>query len=193
METKTEYEKLLNNLIPRYPSAGKSLISSNIVKSLNSHINIHLALKVIHHVNDAKPVATIDLSDDSDSRYNKENRQVSVKEYPSYRSRKSEVVFKPPAAFVDISDDEIDQLNFNQEPCLSSTQVIQARDSDHNLSANKSKERIVPIAQLPPVNTLKERQLFRDSLKKDTIEKIVERFNQKREEKDRSITEEILK
>jgi len=133
------------------------------------------------------------LSDDSDSRYNKENRQASVKEFPSYRSRKSEVVFKPPAAYVDISDDEIDQLNFNQEPCLSSTQVIQARDSDHNLSANKSKERIVPIAQLPPVNTLKERQLFRDSLKKDTIEKIVERFNQKREEKDRSITEEILK
>ena len=131
------------------------------------------------------------MSDDSDSRYNKESQQASVKEFPSYRSRKSEVVFKPPAAYVDISDDEIDQLNFNQEPCLSSTQVFQARD--HNLSVNKSKERIVPIAQLPPVNTLKERQLFKDSLKKDTIEKIVERFNQKREEKDRSITEEILK
>ncbi|XP_070506274.1 sentrin-specific protease-like isoform X2 [Chironomus tepperi] len=171
METKSDYERLLNNLIPRYPTG---------------------ALKVIQQVNEARPVATIDLSDDNDSRYNKENQQASVKEFPAYRNRKSEVVFKPPATFVDISDDEIDQSHFIQEPCLSSTQVIKARDNEHNLSANKSKERIVPIVQLPPVNTLKERQSFRESLKNDTIEKIVERFNQKREEKDRSITEEIL-
>lgn len=138
-------------------------------------------------------MATIDLSDDNDSRYNKENQQASVKDFPAYRNRKSEVVFKPPAAYVDISDDEIDQSHFIQEPCLSSTQVIKARDSEHNFSANKSKERIVPIVQLPPVNTLKERQSFRNSLKDDTIEKIVERFNQKREEKDRSINEELLK
>lgn len=172
LDTKSDYDRLLQHLIPRYATGA---LKSTIKQSKQ----------------EPQQVATIDLSDDNDNAYKPASQKSSPTKEFSFNSRKSDFSFKKPTAFVDLSDDETDR-EFDRDQLFSSTQIVKSRDREQNSSGTKMTESKFSIPTLPAVNTLKERQSLRSSLQDDAIQKIVDKFNQKREQKDRSITEELL-
>lgn len=121
------------------------------------------------------------------------SQKTSPKEFSTYKPRKSELNFRQPTEYYDLSDDEADQSHFTREPCLSSTQIIKTRENDKNLSVIKAKENKFEIPVLPARNTLREKQSNRISLREGAIEKIVEAYNKKREETEKTIKEEAFK
>lgn len=176
---KQEYDDLLQQLIPRYATGAVN--------------------NTIKQVQEPKQIATIDLSDDNDLQVSKpDKKKFSLKDFPSYKSAKADFTFKKPTAIVELSDDDVDQSQFERETYVASTpQIIKIRDNEQNHGTPRTAQNysndasVAPI--LTPVNSLKERHSLRSSLNEDALQKIVERFNQKRQEKDKSITEEALK
>jgi hypothetical protein len=128
----------------------------------------------------AKPVTTIDLSDD------RSDDDVYLSQMP-LSNRKSDFMFKKPTAYVDLLDDDLDQVVFNRKSVLSSTIISKPtrKENESNAIDNSS-----VYEQISPINSLKEKQSLRKSLQEDAIQNIIKKFQNSRHLKDKQILEQ---
>jgi hypothetical protein len=166
-------------------------------------ISCSLSLAKPANVSSSRPVDTIDLSDDNENVPANHRAPPQLSAFAdSYTRRKGEFHFKkPPPAYVELDDDDdVDQTHFTHSPGFSSTQIIKSKDIDRSpaITGNKAKQPLSSSAssqnrELPQVNSLKEKHSVKDSLKDGHLEKLLDRFNQKHAQKNKTIEEEEKK
>lgn len=177
LEVKDKYDKLLKKLV------GKA----------NNNRQVH----TINRMNDPSLI-TIDLSAEE----NTENRRNLPNSKYVFRSTKARPDDKT-RDIVDLSDDDDDDDDHgishhfsHQNKFLSSTFLRSPTDKLLNFGGARKNEIFqaeIDVPKVTPINTLKEKQAQNKACDPDAIDKITKRFQESREEKDRSISEEKLK
>lgn len=201
MSAKSQYEQLIRDLVPRFPAKCESRFKNFCRRKIAKISSLFPTLAgQSHHAQpklNNKPIVTVDLSSDE-----AENDHPIVKpifqpfQRSNYQSMPHRSDFKKPsiAPFVDLSDDDDDDLQFTGRTLGFSSTLVRGKKLPSPMSSNsKSNSSSTIVPSVNPVNSLQERQNSKSCLKDDCIQSIIRKFNDSKIRHESLISVELLK
>lgn len=142
-----------------------------------------------------EPIETVDLSTEEPDYSNSASALPNYATHristpPLYRLDKAG--FKKPSMYVEVSDDEDTEPSFDRHPFISSTLIKTKSQRPNALNIQKQTSSPVTVSEVPPVNSLRDRQQSRSCLHDDAISSIVQKYEESRIKNNSKIREAAI-